>query len=93
MKKILDSVNMPQDIKDLKIVDLKQLAQEIRDYIVDVTSRTGGHVAPSLGAVEIMIALHYVFDTPRDKFVIDVGHQAYTHKILTGRKDAFKKIR
>ncbi len=93
MKKILDSVNMPKDIKDLKIAELKQLAQEIRDYIVNVTSKTGGHVAPSLGAVEILIALHYVFDTPRDKFVIDVGHQAYTHKILTGRKDAFKKVR
>ncbi len=93
MKKILDNVNMPEDIKDLKIVDLKQLADEIRDYIIDVTSKTGGHVAPSLGAVEIIIALHYVFDTPIDKFVIDVGHQAYAHKILTGRKEEFKKLR
>lgn len=93
MGNILNNVHLPSDIKKLKISELRQLASEIREYIIDVTCKTGGHVAPSLGAVEIAIALHYVYDTPKDKIVWDVGHQSYAHKILTGRKEAFKGLR
>ncbi len=93
MEKILDKVNSPKDIKDLSIDQLEQLAKEIREYIIEITSQNGGHVAPSLGAVEIILAMHYVFDSPNDKFVFDVGHQSYAHKILTERKEEFKKLR
>lgn len=93
MDRILDSVNMPSDIKNLSIDELYKLASEIRYFIIDNTSKTGGHVAPSLGTVEMTLALHYVFDTPKDKIVWDVGHQAYAHKIITGRKDRFGKLR
>lgn len=91
--KILDSINSPQDLKGLNQEDLKLLAKEIRELIVVIISETGGHLAASLGAVEIAIALHYCLDTPKDKIVWDVGHQAYAHKILTGRRDSFKTIR
>jgi len=74
-------------------VELAALSEEIRQYIIEVVSVRGGHLASSLGAVEIAIALHYVFDSPRDKILWDVGHQSYAHKILTGRKDAFKNLR
>ena len=90
---ILERVNYPQDLKSLSIEELNQLAQELRDYVVSVVSRVGGHLAPSLGAVELTLALHYVFDTPRDKIVWDVGHQAYIHKIITGRKSLFPTLR
>lgn len=93
MDNILCNIDSPADLKKLKISELRQLADEIREYIIETTCKTGGHVAPSLGAVEIAIALHYVYDTPRDKIVWDVGHQAYAHKILTGRRDAFKGLR
>lgn len=93
MGNILNNIHSPSDIKNLKISELRQLASEIREYIIEVTCKTGGHVAPSLGAVEIAIALHYVYDTPDDKIVWDVGHQSYAHKILTGRKEAFKGLR
>ncbi|MCX7957178.1 MAG: 1-deoxy-D-xylulose-5-phosphate synthase [Endomicrobia bacterium] len=91
--KILDLVNYPQDIKNLKYKELEKLAQEIREYILETVSVTGGHLASSLGAVELILSLHYVFDTPRDKIFWDVGHQTYAHKIITGRKEKFKKIR
>lgn len=93
MFKILDSINSPQDIKGLNQEDLKLLAKEVRELIVEVVSHTGGHLAASLGAVEIAIALHYCLDTPKDKIIWDVGHQSYAHKILTGRRDSFKTIR
>lgn len=90
---ILERINYPSDIKKLTIGELDQLADEIRNEITDTVSVTGGHLASSLGAVELTIALHYVFDTPEDKIIWDVGHQAYAHKILTGRKNKFKTLR
>jgi 1-deoxy-D-xylulose-5-phosphate synthase len=90
---ILKKVNYPADIKKLSLDELYQLADEIREIIIDTVSTNGGHLAPSLGVVELTIALHYVFDTPKDKIIWDVGHQAYAHKILTGRKDKFRTLR
>jgi 1-deoxy-D-xylulose-5-phosphate synthase len=90
---LLDQIQSPLDIRDLPIDDLKALAQDIRDKIVQTVSRTGGHLAPSLGVVELTIALHYIFDTPKDKIIWDVGHQSYTHKLLTGRQDQFATLR
>jgi len=92
-KNLLDQIQSPLDIRDLPIDDLKALAQDIRDKIVQTVSRTGGHLAPSLGVVELTIALHYIFDTPKDKIIWDVGHQSYTHKLLTGRQDQFATLR
>ena len=89
----LAQINSPADLKKISREDLPQLAEEIRRAIVEVVSRTGGHLAPSLGAVELAIAIHYVFDTPRDKIIWDVGHQAYAHKLLTGRRDRFHTLR
>jgi 1-deoxy-D-xylulose-5-phosphate synthase len=89
----LDKINSPADLKKLDREDLPLLAEEIRTVIVDVVSRTGGHLASSLGAVELAIAIHYVFDTPHDKLIWDVGHQAYAHKLLTGRRDQFHSLR
>lgn len=91
--KFLSKINSPQDLKKLKISHLKVLAQEIREYILEVTSRNGGHVAPNLGVVELAIALHYVFDSPKDSIIWDVGHQCYAHKLLTGRRDEFVSLR
>lgn len=91
--KILDKINSPVDLKKLKRENLPALALEIRKMIVDVVSQTGGHLGSSLGAVELAIAIHYVFDTPRDKVIWDVGHQAYAHKILTGRREKFHTLR
>ncbi|HMY36806.1 MAG TPA: 1-deoxy-D-xylulose-5-phosphate synthase N-terminal domain-containing protein, partial [bacterium] len=93
MSKIFDRVNLPKDIKSLSSDELVQLAGELRAYVIDEISRIGGHLAPSLGVVEISVALHHVFDTPTDKVIWDVGHQAYVHKLLTGRKDQFHTIR
>ncbi len=87
--KILSKVNSPSDIKKLGKRELLQLADELRDYILDIVSYHTGHLGASLGVVELTIALHYVFNTPKDRLVWDVGHQAYGHKILTGRRDAF----
>ncbi|MFZ5447495.1 MAG: 1-deoxy-D-xylulose-5-phosphate synthase [Thermodesulfobacteriota bacterium] len=92
-RRLLDTINNPQDLKRLPPEFLPQLAQEIRDTIISTVARTGGHLAPSLGVVELSIALHYVFDCPRDKIVWDVGHQAYAHKLLTGRKEQFPSLR
>jgi len=89
----LSAINNPQELKKLPPELLPQLAQEIREQIIATVARTGGHLAPSLGVVELTIALHYVFDSPRDKIVWDVGHQAYAHKLLTGRQDRFHTLR
>jgi 1-deoxy-D-xylulose-5-phosphate synthase len=92
-KNILARVNFPEDIRGLNLAELNALAREIRDKIINTTSRRGGHIASSLGSVELTLAVHYVFDTPRDKVIWDVGHQAYSHKIITGRKDLFDNLR
>jgi 1-deoxy-D-xylulose-5-phosphate synthase len=92
-KKILDQVNFPKDLKKLPIAELNQLVDEIREQVLSAVSESGGHLASSLGVIELTVALHYVFDLPEDKFIWDVGHQCYAHKILTGRKDKFKTIR
>ena len=93
MYEILDQVNDPRDIRAFNMEQLKQLCAEIRAYMLDCCSRNPGHVASSLGAVELIVGLHYIYDTPADKIVFDVGHQTYAHKILTGRKEAFGQNR
>ena len=90
---LLDTIDSPVDLRRLAEQDLQPLASELRRFLIDVTSETGGHLAPGLGAVELTVALHYVFDTPRDRLVWDIGHQAYPHKILTGRRGAMRTIR
>ncbi|MGD8508228.1 MAG: 1-deoxy-D-xylulose-5-phosphate synthase N-terminal domain-containing protein, partial [Syntrophobacterales bacterium] len=90
---LLPSIDGPQDLKSLSIEELYQLAEEIRDEIICTVSSNGGHLAPNLGAVELTLALHYVFDAPQDLIVWDVGHQAYAHKLITGRRDRFHTIR
>jgi 1-deoxy-D-xylulose-5-phosphate synthase len=92
-RRLLSAINNPQELKKLPPELLPQLAQEIRAQIISTVAHTGGHLAPSLGVVELTIALHYVFDSPRDKIVWDVGHQAYAHKLLTGRQDRFHTLR
>ncbi len=91
--KLLSSINSPADLRKLKEEELIQLCSEVRDFILDVTSASPGHVGASLGAVELAVSLHYIFNTPSDKLIWDVGHQAYAHKILTGRKDHFHSLR
>ncbi len=93
MGNLLESIDLPQDIKNLTIPQLKNLAEELRAYIIGCVSKNGGHLASNLGVVELTLALHYVFDTSRDKIVWDVGHQCYTHKILTGRKEDMQHLR
>ena len=90
---LLEKINEPKDLKKLSLGDLSKLAAEIRQRIIEVTSSYGGHIASSLGAVELAISLHYCLDTPRDKIIWDVGHQAYAHKILTGRNSSFNTLR
>lgn len=93
MKKILDKVNLPKDLKKLSLKEQELLAQELRDYIIHNVSNTGGHLASNLGVVELTIAIHKVFNAPKDKIVFDVGHQCYVHKILTGRKKEIPSLR
>jgi len=93
MTNLLDTINNPDDLKKLTIEELPELAEEVRERIVSTISKTGGHLASSLGAVDIAIAVHYVFNAPADKVIWDVGHQAYAHKLLTGRREAFATIR
>ena len=93
VRHLLDAINNPQDLKKLPPEFLPQVAKEIREKIISTVALTGGHLAPSLGVVGLAIALHYVFDCPRDKIVWDVGHQAYAHKLLTGRQDRFHTLR
>jgi 1-deoxy-D-xylulose-5-phosphate synthase len=90
---ILERVNQPKDLKTLNYYELKQLALDIRKEIIDVVSTNGGHLAPNLGVVELTLALHRVFDTPKDKIIWDVGHQTYIHKLITGRQKEFKSLR
>jgi len=92
-ERLLDTIDSPGDLKRLSLGELKELAGEIRQEIIETTSKTGGHLAPSLGAVELAIALHFVFDAPKDKIIWDVGHQAYAHKLITGRRDRFHTLR
>ena len=87
---LLEHIDSPKDLKELNLDQLETLCGEIRDYMIDCCSTNPGHLGPSLGAVELIVGMHYVFDTPEDKIVFDVGHQAYAHKIITGRRDAFK---
>ncbi|MBS1515717.1 MAG: 1-deoxy-D-xylulose-5-phosphate synthase [Bacteroidetes bacterium] len=91
--KFLKHINYPKDLKGLNLMDLRVLCDELREYLMDTISKIGGHLGASLGVVELTLALHYVFNTPDDKLLWDVGHQGYIHKILTGRRDALKTIR
>ena len=93
MNKILDKINKPQDLKNLNLEKKVEVAREIREYILEIVSKNGGHLASNLGVVELTIALESVFDLPQDKIVWDVGHQSYVHKILTGRKEQMKTLR
>ena len=90
---LLEKIKQPNDIKQISIEQLPKLAEEIRQFLLEHLSKTGGHLASNLGAVELTMALHYVFQLPEDKIIWDVGHQSYTHKILTGRKDGFDQLR
>src|SRR6266705_3810127 len=91
--RLLDGIRSPADVKALREQELPRLAQEVRDELIKVLSQTGGHLGPNLGVVELTIALHRVFETPRDRFVMDVSHQGYVHKMLTGRLDRFSTMR
>jgi len=93
MGRILDKINSPEDVRGVPIAELEELAAEIREELITVLSTNGGHLGPNLGVVELSIALHYVFQTPKDSFLFDVSHQAYVHKLLTGRRDQFHTIR
>src|SRR5215472_16492421 len=93
MPAILDTIDSPEQVRRLSIPELEQLATEIREQLVTVLSANGGHLGPNLGVVELTIAMHYVFNTPADHFLFDVSHQAYVHKLLTGRREQFRTIR
>ncbi len=93
MSTLLENINSPADVKKLTMPELKQLARELREFIIESVSKTGGHLSSSLGCVELAIAIHYVFETPEDRLIWDVGHQAYAHKILTGRRDRMLTLR
>src|SRR5262249_43104269 len=90
---LLSTINDPVDLRPLPEAKLQPPADEIREYMIEVLSKIGRHTGASLGPVELILALHYAFDTPRDKLVFDIGHQAYSHKIITGRRDQFPSIR
>ena len=89
----LNALDLPEDLKKLDINQCKELCREIRQILIDTVSKNGGHLASNLGAVELTMAIHRVFNSPEDKIVWDVGHQSYTHKLLTGRLDRFSTIR
>src|SRR3974390_3002835 len=91
--KYLDSLYVPQDLRALGVKELRTVCAEVREYLIDCVSKTGGHFGAGLGTVELAVALHYVFNTPEDKLIWDVGHQAYPHKILTGRRDRMRTLR
>lgn len=90
---VLDRVNSPKDLKKLNDKELEVLCEDIRELLINTVSKTGGHLASNLGVVELTVAMHKVFNSPVDQIVFDVGHQCYTHKILTGRKDKFETLR
>jgi len=93
MERVLDKIDKPQDLRVIRKELLLQLVKEIREEIISTVSKTGGHLASNLGTVELIVALHYVFDMPKDKIIFDVGHQSYTHKLLTGRREKFHTLR
>jgi len=93
MSKILEKVNTPEDLRKLTLKEKELLSEEIRKFVIETVSKTGGHLASNLGVVELTIAIHSVFNTPKDKLIWDVGHQSYVHKILTGRKDKMMTLR
>ena len=93
IKGLLENIQSPQDIKNLSIIELEQLASEIRHRIIEVLSVNGGHLASNLGVVELTLAIHSVFNSPEDKLIWDVSHQTYVHKLVTGRYDRFHQIR
>src|SRR5512136_3042023 len=93
MGELLKQIHSPSDLRQMRITDLASLAQEIREEIIRTVSKVGGHLASSLGVVELTLALHYVFDTPRDRLIWDVGHQTYAHKLITGRREQFSTLR
>ena len=89
----LADINSPADMRQLSVSQLEDLATDIREVIINTVSQTGGHLGPSLGVVELTLALHYIFNTPDDRLIWDVGHQAYAHKLITGRRDRFHTLR
>lgn len=91
-ERLLDRIASPEDLRTLSAEEVERVTRELRDEIVSQVSRTGGHLASSLGAVELITTIHRVFDTPRDRLVLDVGHQGYAHKMLTGRRGGFPSI-
>src|ERR1700739_832021 len=93
MPTLLEQIDSPEQVRKLSFAELDQLASEIRERLVTVLSANGGHLGPNLGVVELTIAMHYVFHTPQDHFLFDVSHQAYVHKLLTGRRERFATIR
>ena len=93
MPRLINKINFPSDLRKFRKENLKQISEELRDELIDVVSETGGHLGAGLGVVELTVALHYVFDTPKDKLVWDVSHQCYPHKIITGRRDRIKTLR
>src|ERR1700722_10920292 len=93
MGTLLETIDSPADVKGLSAAELAELAGEIRECLIQTLSKTGGHLGPNLGVAELTLALHEVFDTPQDKLLFDVSHQAYVHKILTGRREQFGTIR
>src|SRR5882757_11228572 len=90
---LLDSISGPQDLRGLSQLELRALSAEIRDFLVEKVARTGGHLGPNLGVVELTLALHRVFDSPKDRLLFDTGHQSYVHKIITGRQAGFDLLR
>ena len=93
MTSLIKQINFPSDLRKFKKENLKRISDELREELIDVVSETGGHLGAGLGVVELTVALHYVFDTPKDKLVWDVSHQCYPHKIITGRRDKIKTLR
>jgi len=93
MSRLLDNINFPADLRKLNRNQLKQTSKELREELISVVSETGGHLGAGLGVVELTVAIHYVFNTPKDKLVWDVGHQCYPHKIITGRKETIRTLR
>ena len=93
MSKLLDQIEYPADLRKLNRDQLEKVSEELREELIDVVSETGGHLGAGLGVVELTVAIHYVFNTPKDKLVWDVGHQCYPHKIITGRKKLIRTLR
>ena len=91
--KFLNNINFPDDVRKLSQSDIKILADEVRQELIEVVSETGGHLGAGLGVVELTVVLHYIFNTPHDKLIWDIGHQTYPHKILTGRKNKIRTLR